>query len=350
MNSSYWSSRLNYTLNSDGHDRSVTVNRPFYSFSTPWAVATFFQNLRQDERLYTRGEISSMFRQDHRDALVSYGRALEPNDLDANRIVGGLHLLQDSFAQRSLTGVLPDERDYRYLFARFEHAENDFLTLNFVNKDLRYEDFDLGRQYAFEAGISPRLLGAETNSLTGSAMLAEGIRLGPTMFVMPSLSLASRFDGGARNAIASATVNFVRRNETAHPSATVARVSFNSGWRLDRDVQFAADGDTGLRAYRLHAFTGSRAFIANVEHRIYLGREVLQLASPGIVAFLDTGNATEGGLSKLARLKSDVGLGIRIGLPRTPKNLLRLDLAYPLNADFAGRRRLVVSFSSGQAF
>ena len=130
----------------------------------------------------------------------------------------------------------------------------------------------------------------------------------------------------------------------------MARATAIDGWRTDRDLQFFADGLTGLRGYRMHTFDGNRAFIVNLEERLYLGREVLQLASPGIVAFADFGNATYGGLSSLMSLKSDVGVGFRMGLPRTPKNLLRLDFAYALNRDPLGRRGWLISFSSGQAF
>ena len=51
------------------------------------------------------------------------------------------------------------KREYRYLFARFDHVDNDFIKLNFVNKDLRYEDFNLGRQLSLETAVSPRALG-----------------------------------------------------------------------------------------------------------------------------------------------------------------------------------------------
>ena len=73
-------------------------------------------------------------------------------------------------------------------------------------------------------------------------------------------------------------------------------------------------------------------------------------ASDRPIAFADFGNATYGGLSSLMSLKSDVGVGFRMGLPRTPKNLLRLDFSYALNRDPLGRRGWLVSFSSGQAF
>jgi len=349
INSSYWNARVTYGMNSDGYQRALSIGRPFYAFATPWSTNFEADSIRQDDRLYTAGTMIDQFHHDMTRIVASFGRALDPNDLHANRLIGGFRFARDQFSLVS-GETLPDSRDFRYLFVRYEHARNDFLKLNFVNKDLRYEDFNLGGAYSIEAAVSPRTLGAGSNTLFGRLCLSDGARLSATSFIIPSFTVESRFDGGAQNAVANATINYVKRYETAHPSATVARVAFVDGWRLDRDVQFFADGATGLRAYRLHAFTGNRSFIANLEQRLYLGREIAQLVSPGIVAFIDTGNATYGGASKLFALKTDAGIGIRIGLPRSPKNLLRLDLAYPLNAEVGQRRGLLISFSSGQAF
>ncbi|MGZ7079161.1 MAG: hypothetical protein ACXVJT_07095, partial [Thermoanaerobaculia bacterium] len=225
-----------------------------------------------------------------------------------------------------------------------------FLKLNFVNKDLRYEDFNLGLQYAAEAGVSPRAFGVATNSSFVRMNATKGVRTGERSFLLPSLTLESRFDGGPQNSIATGGLLFVRRLESRYPQVTLARVAVNAGWRVDRDVQFFADGLTGLRAYRVHSFEGTRTFVVNLEHRLYLGREVLQLISPGVVAFFDAGNATTGGFDRLMRLRTDAGIGLRIGLPRTPKNLLRVDFGYALDRDALGRRGLMVAVSSGQAF
>jgi outer membrane translocation and assembly module TamA len=154
-----------------------------------------------------------------------------------------------------------------------------------------------------------------------------------------------------QNSIATSSLLFVRRGGAAsYPTTFLSRVVLNTGWRMDAEDQFFADGLTGLRGYRAHAFAGTRSLVINVEERLYLGREILQLASPGIVAFMDAGNATSGGVTRLMNLKSDIGIGLRLGLPRTPKNLLRVDLAYALNRDPLGRKGWLVAFSSGQAF
>jgi len=162
--------------------------------------------------------------------------------------------------------------------------------------------------------------------------------------------VSTRLASGIQNASTSANLLYVNRDGDERPRTFVAHLAVRSGWRMDPQLQFFADGLNGLRGYRTHTFEGSRSVVVNVEERFYLGHEVLQLASPALVAFIDAGNATNGGMRSLMTLKMDIGVGIRVGLPRTPKNLLRIDFAYAVNRDPLGRRGLLVSFSSGQAF
>ncbi|MCU1348159.1 MAG: hypothetical protein JWO56_1189, partial [Acidobacteria bacterium] len=350
---SYWNARFTYRQSSDGYNHRVNIRRPFFSFATQWSADFSFNAMRQHDKIYGGGVTIDRFREDHQRYALSFGRALTDSDSYADRIVTGIRYQRDEFdVLPESTGVIgiPPPRDYRYLFARYEHAENEFMKLNFVNKDMRYEDYNLGRQYSLEAAVSPRDLGAERTSGFGRVTLSEGFRIGANGFVMPALGVESRLDRGLKNAIASANVNVIQRFEGDHPSALVGRVALTNGWNTDREVQFFADGLTGLRGYRAHAFAGTKAVVMNVEQRFYLGRELLQLISPGVVVFADAGNATNDSFGKLFRLKTDVGVGIRIGLPRTPKNLLRLDFAYALNRDSRGKHGLLVSVSSGQAF
>ena len=348
----YWKANFGYGVNSDGYDHRFQVSRPFYSFATPWATELSFTGFRQFDHLYGGGLEIERFRQKHREIVASFGLALAPNDIRAQRITAGIHAVDDSFflMKNDVPQQLPTDREFRYLFVRYDSTENDFVKLNFINKDVRYEDFNLGRQYSIEAGVSPHSLGADHNTSYVRAAAGDGKWLGDG-FVMPAVSLSSRLDGGLQNAVATSSLLFVRRGGRAsYPTAFFSRLAVSSGWRMDAEQQFFADGLSGLRGYRAHAFAGSRAMVINIEERLYLGREILQLASPGIVAFADAGNATNQGFTSLLRLKSDIGIGLRLGLPRTPKNLLRVDLAYALNRDPLGRKGWLVAFSSGQAF
>jgi hypothetical protein len=348
----YWKANFSYGVNSDGYDHRFEVSRPFYSFATPWSTDIAFSGFRQFDHLYGNGIEVERFRQKHRAIEASFGVALDPNDVTAHRLTAGVRALDDSFAlmNRSVTQLLPSDREFRYIFVRYDSSANDFVKLNFVNKDIRYEDFNLGRQYSIEGAVSPQTLGADRTTSYFRVAGGDGKWLG-NGFIMPAVALSSRLDGGPRNTIAGTSVLYVRRGgDASYPTAFLSRLSMSSGWRMDAEQQFFADGLTGLRGYRAHAFSGSRAIVLNVEERLYLGREILQLASPGVVVFADAGNATSGGFTNLLHVKSDVGIGLRIGLPRTPKNLLRIDLAYALNRDPLGRKGWLVAFSSGQAF
>ena len=343
----YLKAHFGYAHTSDGFNRQINVRRPFFSFATAWAAESSFSAFRQDSRLYRDGVEVSRFEQSHREIAASYGIALNPNDRYASRVTLGFRTVDDDFATISGHDGFEHMREFRYLLARYEYGENDFLKLNFVNKDLRFEDFNLGRHVAVEAAVSPIDSTSEFVSVRGGS----GLRLGDDAFIMPSFGVSTRLASGFQNMISNANLLYVnRQGGDAYPLTTVGHVTFNSGWRMDPELQFFADGLGGLRGYRAHSFAGSRSIVINLEERLYLGRELMQLASPGVVAFIDAGNATNGGFGDLMRLKSDIGVGIRIGLPRTPKNLLRVDFAYALNRDAQGRRGLLVSFSSGQAF
>ena len=334
-----------YAHTSDGYNRQFNLRRPFFSFATPFSADAAFNNFKQNDKMYRDGVEVSRFEESHRDYTAGYGIALNPNDNAANRISAGFRFIDDDFSPIADHSGITTSREFRYLYARFEHAENEFLKLNFVNKDLRYEDFNLGRTYVVDAAVSPKALGVDSTTEFVHVRGSEGFRLGEASFLMPSLSVSTRLASGIQNSVAHANFLYVNRAGDTYPRTFVGHLSVRSGWRLDPEVQFFADGLNGLRGYRTHMFEGNRSLVLNLEERFYLGQEILQLASPAIVAFFDAGNAGD-----LVNLKKDIGVGIRVGLPRTPKNLLRIDFAYALNRDPLGRRGLLVSFSSGQAF
>jgi hypothetical protein len=347
----YLKAHFGYAHTSDGYNRQINVRRPFFSFATRWASESSFTAFRQNNRLYRDGVEVSRFQQNHREFGASYGIALNPNDAYASRVTFGFRSIDDDFATISGHEGFEHMREFRYLLARYEYAENEFLKLNFVNKDLRFEDFNLGRRISVEAAVSPKSLGVDSTTEFVNVRGGSGLQLSEDAFIMPSFGVSTRLVSGIQNMIGTANMLYVnRQGGDAYPFTTVGHIAVSSGWRMDPELQFFADGLGGLRGYRAHTFAGSRSIVINLEERLYLGREMLQIASPGVVAFIDAGNATDGGFESLMRLKSDIGVGIRIGLPRTPKNLLRIDFAYALNRDARGKRGLLVSFSSGQAF
>ncbi|MEO8349001.1 MAG: hypothetical protein ABI610_08825, partial [Acidobacteriota bacterium] len=248
-------------------------------------------------------------------------------------------------------GALPADRRFGFFFARLELAHPDFEVERGVSYLSRDEDFDLGGGLSLELGYSPSILGADS-AFTGGLRFEKGLRFA-NGFLRGSASLSTRSrDGGFENTLAAAELFAVWRPAPASGHTAVARTLFEWGHRLDPEIQLAADGANGLRGYRLHAFTGDRKLIVNVEDRMRVTRELFHLVELGAAVFLDAGYAWERGQSlRLSDLRADVGTGLRIGLPRASRHsILRLDLAYALRPDARGRRGWLFSFSSSQAF
>lgn len=350
----YWTVDLTYANNTDGGQERALVQKPFVSFSDRFATTVLYNNLRLEQNIYGGGEAISRYALRRTEGRVFSARAIEAGDTHAQRLGIGLEYVDDRFRSTSVypLRIVPDNHSFRYVSLFYQEERNDFLKLNYVNRDLRYEDFNLGATYFAYAAVSPRAFGAPHTSFLVRGGVSGGLRLGALSFVLGQVGFQSRFDGGVRNAILSATLGFVKKWETATLQTTVSRLQFDRGWYLDREIQFFADGSTGLRGYRLYAFDGDKRLIWNLEHRVFSGKEILQLLSPGLAVFFDTGLAAPRGAPlRLADFKSDIGIGLRFGVARAAgNNILRLDLAYALSSDQQGRKGWLVSFSSGQSF
>lgn len=349
----YWKTEVSYLDNTDGKQSTLSVNRPFFSSFQRWALSTTIDDRTLLNRIYANGAIASEFRQLHQTLAFGYGRALSADDVRAHRLTFGLDLSSDEFEALAdgSTNDLPQNRDFRYLTAEYEYARNEFQKLNFVDRDLRYQDFRVGTQLKLRVGVSPQALGApETTGLLG-ASISKGFGLSPRSLLLGRASLETRVGAANKNEILGLELRLIHRDDGTHPRVFVGRINAQRGDDLDADTQFFADGDTGLRGYRLHAFSGSSSFHINLEERIFLGHELWQLISPGLAAFVDAGNAGNGSdVFDPGKLHFDAGFGLRIGAARTPRNIFRLDFAYAFDEDPLGRSGWLISFSGSQAF
>jgi len=350
----YWAGLFLYSQNSDGGEQRVQIARPFSSFVDPRSAGLLADHRTQNETLYANAVESAIFRENHREFGAAYGWAVAASDAGARRLTVGFDALEDQFSAlpEDPGVVLPEDRNFRTVFLQYEDVGNDFLKLNYVNRDARYEDFRMGHRLLARVGISPSLFGLDRTTWLASFEAGQGWRLGPGSFLAVGLAYQTRWDGSPENEILSLGLRYVRKFD-GHPLQTlVSRLLFERGWQLDGDVQFFADGSTGLRGYHLYAFEGDKRVIWNVEERIFSGKEILQLISPSLAVFFDTGVATPPGQPlRFSDLKSDVGAGLRFAVSRAAINsILRIDFAYALDPDPLGRRGWLISFSSGQEF
>jgi hypothetical protein len=344
----YWNLDALYSKNSDGNEEKLALERPLFSYATPWTASFLLDHLLRRERIFQQGEVAARFQQEHRQLAFAHSHVLHADQNGRSSLVGGFDLLDDAFSR--LPGrehdIIPDGRHFRFLDAGYEATGFRFLKLDYVDRDLREQDFNLGRFTSVHAAISPHRSGNNALTIRLSASEGMGHAFNDHSFVVGQLSASTRAPHD-RNTIVSLDGRFITRFQTRYPQAFVARIRLDRGWQLDHDVQFLADGQSGLRAYPDFAFEGSRRVIVNAEHRVFLGHELLQIFGPSMAVFADSGNAAGG---PFRGMKSDAGVGLRIGIARYESALIRIDWAYALNASPLNRRGSVWSISTMQAF
>ena len=349
---SYGMGHVLYAKNSDGSAMVLEYQRPFYSVLTPWAIGASAGDVVEHDFIYESAEPVSTYQRELREFAGGYSIAAWRMPRAAVHLGLGVDWRDEWF--RPLAGheqdVRPDNRMFHYVYAEAELVHDDYVKLDYVDRDLRVEDFSLGRHLVLRFGVSPAAFSVPRTTEMARLQWDEGWRLGPTSILQAAVSFTSRLDQGrAENAILDGRLLFIRRFDTALPQALVSRLEYTQGWNLDLDTQFFADGASGLRAYRLYAFEGDRRILWNVEHRVYSGHELFQVVSPGAAVFFDAAAIAPKG-SPMG-IKMDAGFGLRFAVTRAASvPILRIDVGYAFQPDPKGRRGWLVSFSGSQAF
>jgi hypothetical protein len=336
----YWNGDVLYAKNSDGDEEKLVLQRPLFSNMQSYTGLASFEHLLQNSRVYANGDVASLFRQEHRELALACGPIVAANDHSTTRLVAGADVLRDEFTLRQ--GLAPDDRRFSFLEAGIDHTAINYLTLDHVDLGLRDQDFNLGASASLYAGLS-----AGVRRFRGSASI--GRKLAPRAFVLTQLSATTRAGRTNRNEILSDDTRLVVRTGDVYPQTLAARLRFDYASDADRDLQYFADGQNGLRAYPNFAFAGAHHVVMNVEERLFLGHEWLEVFEPGVAAFADSGEATNGPLT-FRGLRTDAGAGVRFSIARFNSALIRIDVAYAFNNSPLSRRGVVVSLATTQAF
>jgi Surface antigen variable number repeat len=344
---------LLYASASDGDRRRFVLSRRFRSLDSPFAATVALEDITRETRVYDRGSEAARFGMETAFLELSAGRRLTLfSDRPVARLSAGYRREEAHFTlEEGDPSTLPEDRQFGFFFARLDLLDPDFVVERDVAFFSRDEDFDVGSALSFEVGYSAPLFGAQER-IESALRLAHGVRI-PNGFVLGLLTGRTRMrDSALENSLVEAEVFGVWKPGESSIHRLVANALFSWGGHLDKEVQLAADGATGLRGYRLHAFTGDRRLIVNLEDRVRLTGELFRLIQLGAAVFVDAGYAwPKGAALDLADLRADAGVGLRVGLPRASRHaLFRIDLSYALRPDLLGRRGWLVSFSGSQAF
>lgn len=380
---------------SDGEVYHASVGLPFRHLlqRDSWTIETQRQNTIG--RLYEGGDENYIFRQhlDTFQALYTFAgpgaKAAEVDDPYTGIYKGQKVLSQHysvGWAYQAASFFQADASDFADLnldpnivsndparlaanrrfngpMVQYSNIQPEFISMNYIDRFDRVEDYNLGDESLFNVQFSPRQLGSRENSFLFNANRSKGWRFDERTFLRGEIGGASRFDTDQFD-------NTLVRAETKYYSVlgdyfvgdrflgrhTIAAQFFaDFGDDLDNDRQLLLGADNSLRGYEMNTFEGDKRMALNLEERAHIADDVFQVVSVGTALFLDVGGATREDLSAIVTddLYGDVGFGLRFCFPRSSGGgVVRMDIAFPMRDGPDGSKawepRIV--FAAGQLF
>jgi hypothetical protein len=327
-----------YSVNSDGYQHDLFVDRPFYALDSRWTGGVDGTDDLRVDSLYDRGNVIDQF-QEHDELSRIYGgfsHGLENGWV--TRWTFGLTSDDRQFERAPLwTGVdlVPAERKLVFPWIRYELVEDDYLKYHNYNQITRTEDFDLGAHLSAQLGWSAPVLGANIAGLLYSANAGIGFATEHNETLVVASTLDGRLENGTpENAIVTESFHyFLKQSEKL---LFYAGIDAAAGRNLDLEDQILLGGDNGLRGYPLRYQDGTSRALLTLEERYFTDWYPFRLLRVGAAAFMDVGRTW--GTAPLAEpslgILRDLGFGLRLGNSRSGLgNIIHVDLAFPLDGD-----------------
>lgn len=348
--------RLLISENSDGHDRALDFERPFYALDARWAAGLDLQTYDRVDPLYFRGEITDEFRHRQERAEIHGGLSRGLRQGRTWRWLGGFTYRRDRFSPAE--GVpppseLPEDRTLAYPWIGFETVDDRFFETRDLDRIGRTEDVSLGRRLSARLGWSSPVFGGDRERWLAGVAFESAARPRDGHLLLFEAHASGRWaDATAENLRIGGSGSYYWRDwwrqrpgggQTeqrpgggqkkhvlyVHLEADVAR-------NLDAERQLLLGGDSGLRGYPLRYQDGDRRFLFTLEQRFYTPWNLLRLLNVGAAVFLDVGRSwfDETPAGPDSGVLTDVGFGLRLGSTRSGRGgMIHLDVAFPLDGD-----------------
>jgi hypothetical protein len=337
----------------EGASDEIGIGLPFYAervvraYAGGWSRATFVTHLFAD------GAERASFNERSERAELWYG-GRRPDGGSIRRLIASFELWDRRLGPSRLTPGAPPHFDgveenirIRRLAGEVVWWRPHFLELTDVNRFTRTEDFDCSTQLALKLGFAPHALGSTQDEgyWRVRAQAGADTRFG---FGWVRGSGSSRLAPDAIERMLQLDARWYTRLTPANLMAFGA--SGISGGNTPRDFQARAGGLNGLRAYPIDAVAGQRLWRLNAEERWRFSPRAWQFVNLGSALFFDAARAWGTGAADTGWFR-DAGVGLRVGIPSWGlSEVLRVDVAWPIEPTRNGGNRPVLTFGSSQAF
>lgn len=338
LGSSWVSTFLRISNNSDGKSNLFSVIRPFYALDTRWTAGGWFLDDDRRSTLYVLGEEAAEFqhKRDYQSVFGGWSRGLQAGWV--RRWTAGFVRDENRFSSvpnPTLPAAIPEDRNLVYAFIGLDILEDQYETARNRDQIGRTEDFYMGSRLITSLGWSDTSLGADRDALIFSASASRGVGSLEKQALLFSASTAGRLESGdAVNSLLNVSARYYRTQSAKR--LFVATLSVTAGHALDLDNPVQIGGDTGLRGYPLRYQSGDSKALISVEQRYFTDWYPFRLFRIGGAVFADAGRVW--GKDPLDGQRfdwlTDAGFGLRLAPTRGGGGkMVHIDVAFPLGGD-----------------
>ena len=326
-----WQADLKYTASSDGFDRFMRVEYPFFALATPRAGGVEWRQASSQGHLWSAGERSVTGTADTRDFEAWFGMRLPGEGIRTDRLIVGLFGERAQFGEWHRTDgspyPRPEDRELLGPEVGWDHETFRWKVVQGFRSWQRQEDLPLGPNWRVTTGLSLPAFGGDGQRLRYHAVFDVG-RWRKRTYMWAISDLAGRLDSGD---LANAITHLELGGAMTGTAGFRLRATADLGHNLDGDRQFTLGADTGLRGYDPSSFDGTSRMVTNVEWRHRLTGEFLHVAVLGLTAFGDAGRSWGARVGPSSEgWRSDVGTGLLVEISRAAVvRILRLEVAFP---------------------
>lgn len=368
-----------YFHRSDGHEAILYYGLPFRTLLDPLSWYGTVNDNDSVGRLFKNGTEDYIFRQNVTDLSARYRLARIDEEANVGRYSFGYDYQKAKFTQATAEdyadldldpssvnndpALLPEDRMFAGPNFSYESITPQFISLNYIDRFERVEDYNLGVEQDIGFTIAPEALGSDYDALLFSLNRSQGHAFSAASFLRGEVGMSGRIESeGFVNALSRAEIKFFNVLGDSYwgdlwlgRHTLAINMTTEVGHDLDGDRQLSAGADNGLRGFEARTFNGDKRALLNIEDRIHISENVLDLLSFGVAGFIDVGGATYDSFGTLLgdELNADIGVGLRFAFPRSSGGrVLRVDLAAPMNDGPDGSRsmELRLIFAGGQLF
>ena len=312
MFGSFWNSTAAFSKNSDGNNYQLSLNRPFYRLSSPWALGFDIDRISEDVFEYDAGEEYNSFQRERNHAKAEFGYRLDAHSHNIHRLKLAVESENVKFFANADTVLdFPSNRNLTSVWLEYEGIQADYRKLFNINSFNRTEDFNFGWQLNARLGTYSKGLGADNNAIFWQLTTTKNWQLAADLYLLGDLSwLQRQFD--QPQYLLSTHWQLVKHiNEY---NSVVGKLTLDKGKNLFRDEPLYIGGDEQLRAYPNFFQSGESRAMLTAEYRRYTDWSLWQLLDVAFAGYIDAGKVWQSDQQDANALESNALIGIGAGI------------------------------------